>query len=134
MVFGINSFLNKKDILIFIIGLFSLIKIRVLGTFSISELLIFSLYFFSVNPFIWLKNKGMINLFLATLLWLAGVFLSDRYNGSNLIDSLKGFFNVFFLLLLIPFVYWALYDKPHRMLYFWIGNAISSLIFTSKSQ
>lgn len=128
MVFGINRFADKKDIVVFFVGLFSLIKVRVLGTFGISELLIFGLYFCYVNPFLWLKNKGVTRLFLAALLWLIGVFLSDRYNGTGMVDSLKGFFNVFFLLLLIPFVYWALYDKPRRMIYFWVGNAISALI------
>lgn len=128
MVFGINRFSDRKDIIIFIIGLLSLVKVRLLGTFGMSELLIFGLYFFTVNPFLWLKNRVVTKLFLATLLWTIGVFFSDRYNGVELVNSLKGFFNVFFLLLLIPFVYWALYDKPHRMLYFWTGNAISSLI------
>lgn len=128
MLEDLKKIFEKKNFFVFLIGLFSLIKIRVLGTFGISELLIFGLYFFYVNPFLWLKDKGVSRFFIVALLWLVGVFFSDRYNGTNMVDSLKGFFNVFFLLLLIPFVYWALYDKPHRMLYFWVGNAISGLI------
>lgn len=119
--------IDGKDFLVFIIGLFSMIKVRILGTFGLSEIFIFVLYFFVANPFIWLKHRGVTNLFLMACLWLLGVFISDRYNGTSMEDSLKGFFNVFFLIGLIPFVYWALHDNPRRMLCFWIGNAISSL-------
>lgn len=127
--FGTNNTpLSWKDILIFIIGLLSMIKVRILGTFGISELLCFGLYFCVANPFLWIKHKGVTHLFLVSFIWLVGVFISDRYNGNNINDSLKGFFNVFFLLSLIPFVYWALYDKLHRVIFFWAGNAISSLI------
>ena len=130
MVYGIDEQypLERKDILVFIIGLFSFVKVRVMGTFGISEILCFGLYLVVANPLLWMKHKGVTNFFLMTMLWLIGVFISDRYNDSNLTNSLKGLFNVVFLLGLIPFVYWALYDKPSRMIYFWIGNAISSLI------
>lgn len=127
-VFGINNgSLDRKDILIFIIGLFSLVKVRVLGTLSVSELMCFGLYFLVANPFRGLKNKRVAQFFFASLLWLLGVFISDRYNDTNTVDSLKGFFNVFLVLSLIPIVFWALYDKPHRMIYYWAGNSLSSL-------
>ena len=129
MAFGTNEkFLSKKNCVVFIIGLFSFIKIRILGTLGISEILIIGLYIGLINPFSFLENKNVVHLYGMTFLWLLGVFISDQLNGTPIIDSLKGLFNVIFLLLLIPFVYWALYDKPSRMLFFWLGTGISSLI------
>lgn len=129
MAFGTNEkFLSEKNCVVFIIGLFSFIKIRILGTLGISEILIIGLYIGLINPFSFLENKNVVHLYGMTFLWLLGVFISDQLNGTPIIDSLKGLFNVIFLLLLIPFVYWALYDKPSRMLFFWLGTGISSLI------
>lgn len=129
MAFGTNEkFLSKKNCVVFIIGLFSFIKIRILGTLGISEILIIGLYMGLINPFSFLENKNVVHLYGMTFLWLLGVFISDQLNGTPIIDSLKGLFNVIFLLLLIPFVYWALYDKPSRMLFFWLGAGISSLM------
>lgn len=130
MVYGIDKSypIERKDILIFIIGLFSNVTVRVLGTFGISEILCFVSYFVIVNPFLWKKHEGVTKFFLFALLWLVGVFLSDRYNGTNLINSLKGAFNVIFLIGLMPFVYWALYDRVSRILYFLIGAGISSVL------
>ena len=119
---------DRKDTLIFLIGLFSMIKVRFLGTFGLAEILIFGLYFFIKNPFVFLQNKNTTHFFLATCVWLIGVFISDRYNNIEFIDSLKGLFNVLFLLALIPFSYWILYEKPERSLFFWTGLAISSFL------
>ena len=118
---------GKKDLFVFIIGLLSMIKFRLLGTFALSELIIFITYLFIGFRTEFTNNKRMNYLFLFAILWCVGVFISDRFNDVNLIDSLKGSFNVVFLIILIPFVYWALEDKPQRMILFWIGNGISSV-------
>lgn len=118
---------GKKDLFVFIIGLLSMIKFRLLGTFALSELIIFITYLFIGFRTEFANNKRMNYLFLFAILWCIGVFISDRFNDVNLIDSLKGSFNVVFLIILIPFVYWALEDKPQRMILFWIGNGISSV-------
>ena len=117
----------KKDLFVFFIGLLSMIKFRLLGTFALSELIIFITYLFIGFRTEFTNNKRMNYLFLFAILWCIGVFISDRFNDVNLIDSLKGSFNVVFLIILIPFVYWALEDKPQRMILFWIGNGISSV-------
>ena len=121
------SALDRKDTLIFFIGLFSMIKVRFLGTFGISEILVFCSYFFIGLRLGLSENKRMNHIVLLALLWLIGIFIADRFNDINLIDSLKGSFNVIFIILLIPFVYWILKDKPERVILFWIGNGISSL-------
>lgn len=118
---------DRKDILVFIIGLLSMIKLRILGTFGVSELIVFISYLF-VNPFKAQENSQIRNLMYFAFLWLVGVLLSDLVNNSTLEDSLKGAFNVVFLMALIPFCYWALIDKPSRMLFFWAGVGISSIL------
>lgn len=123
--FGIP--LINKDRFIFIIGLLSMIKFRFLGTFGISELLVFSSYL-CINSQIALENKHVRKLLLFAFIWLIGVISSDIINHSTLENSLKGSFNVVFIIALIPFGYWALYDKPERMLFFWAGVAVSSIL------
>lgn len=117
----------RKDLFIFIIGLFSMIKIRLLGTFGVSELFVFVSYLF-INPFIVQKNVQIRRLITFTFIWLIGVIFSDLVNHSTLENSLKGAFNVIFIIALIPFVYWALNDKLERMLYFWAGVAVGSIL------
>lgn len=104
-----------------------MIKLRLLGTFGASELLVFASYIY-INPLFALRNKQVRQLIKFAFIWLTGVIISDLVNQTELIDSLKGAFNVIFLILLIPFCYWALYDKPERMLWFWAGVAISSIL------
>lgn len=118
---------SKKDWFVFIVGLFSMIKFRLLGTFALSELMIFTTYLFIGFRTKFTDNKRMNYLFVFAILWCIGVFISDRINDINLVDSLKGSFNVIFIIILIPFVYWALEDKPQRMILFWIGNGLSSI-------
>ena len=118
---------NTKDLFIFVIGLFSMIKFRLLGTFGVSELFVFVSYLF-INPFMVQENKQVRRLITFAFIWLIGVIISDLVNHSTLEDSLKGAFNVIFIIALIPFVYWALNDKIERMLYFWAGVAISSIL------
>ncbi len=117
---------RKKDLFVFVLGLLALVKVRFVGTFAIAELVAFAML-----PFInWSKfkeNQQTKTLFKLAFLWLVGVVVSDMYNGSSSVDSLKGAFNVVFLIALIPFAYWMLNDNPKRLLYFWGGNAISSL-------
>lgn len=125
VLFGLK--LDNKDLFVFIIGLFSMIKFRVLGTFGISELLVFASYCY-INPMFATREKQVRRLIAFAFIWLVGVLLSDFVNNSSSVDSLKGAFNVIFLIMLIPFGYWALYDKPVRMLWFWAGVAISSIL------
>lgn len=119
--------IEKKDIFIFIIGLLSLIKFRILGTFGASELIIFASYFF-IDYSIARNNKQVRQMVLFAIVWLIGVFLSNLVNNTSTEDSLKGAFNVIFLILLFPFGYWALYDKPTRIMFFWAGVGVSSIL------
>ena len=118
--------IEKKDIIVFIIGLLAMVKVRILGTFAIAEIVVFV-----TTPFIALSlyknNKNVRQLLKYGILWLVGVLIADFVNGTPIQDALKGIFNVIFLLMLIPFVYWSLYDKPQRFMFYYAGFAISSL-------
>ena len=119
--------ISRKDVFVFLVGVLSLIKVRVLGTFALAELLAM-VSLFLIPWWRCLKN-GKVRMFIKlAILWLVAVIVSDLYNGSSTVNSLKGSFNVVFLILDIPFVYWAFYDRPKRILYYWIGVGIGSLI------
>ena len=117
---------KEKNWFVFIIGLTAMIKLRILGTFAIAELIAFvSLFFIPIE--LYKENPTVNKLFKFAFLWLVGVIISDFWNDTSLEDALKGTFNVVFLIALIPFVYWALYDKPQRLMYYYAGFALSAL-------
>lgn len=118
---------NHKDIFVFLVGVLSLIKIRFFGTFAIAELVSMASLFF-IPWWNCLFNKRVRVLISLAILWLVSVLISDLVNESPSVNSLKGSFNVIFLILNIPFVYWAFYDRPKRILYYWMGVGLGSLI------
>lgn len=120
--------LDTKDKFVFVIGLFAMIKFRILGTFALSELIVFASYFFIPQIYTIKYPRKVINFILMASLWLMGVIISDLFNNTNIENSLKGSFNVVFIILAIPFVYWSLYDKPRRMLYYWLGAGLSEVL------
>lgn len=90
--------MNKN--LVFILGLFSLVEVRILGVISISEL--FLIVWFILNL---LKKQWRIDYVIITIfLWLSGVVIADFLNNTPQTNFLKGFGNV---AVLIP-VYWCL--------------------------
>lgn len=129
MVYGINDIMTterKIDVLVFVIGLLSMVKVRFMGTFALGELLVFAL-----TPFVawreFVVNKRVKHLVQLAFLWLIGVLISDFWNQTPITDCMKGAFNVVFVILLIPFVYWCLYQKTDRFLIFFVGNSLSAL-------
>lgn len=119
--------MNKKNLFVFILGLLAMIKVRFLGTFAVSELLVLMGYLYVPLTFV-RRNHFVQRLMLMGGLWLIGVICADLYNQTPMVNAIKGSFNVILLISLIPVIYWAVYDKPHRILYFLAGNAISCLI------
>lgn len=110
----------------FILGLSAAISFRVMGTFYGIEIIAFiSLFFIPWKRCFRLPSIRT----LATLgfLWLTGAIIADLYNGTPTSDSYKGWFNIIFMMLLIPFAYWLLSDNPKRFLWYYIGEAISTL-------
>lgn len=117
----------KKNILIFIIGVLSVIKIRVLGTFAVSEVL--ALCFLPFMPVAeCVRNRKLLMFVIMAFLWLVGLVIADIVNESSIENSMKGAFSIIFLIGSIPFVYWLLNDDIRRILYFWSGVAVSSVL------
>lgn len=117
---------KKKDYLTVLIGLIGGIKFRFIGTFYAGEILIY-LLLFNVG-FSYIKtNKYAWNLFKLAWLWFVSAVITDLFVDNNFIDSLKGEFNVIFFLFQFPVVYWLLYDKPERFLYYLVSIGIVSI-------
>ena len=122
------KFEDKKDRLVFLVGCFSSVYISLVGRVYIGELIIFFLYLFkpevrriSFPPFM----KKVRNLLW---IWLASAIVSDLVRGTPMVDSIKGMISILFLILLLPFVYWALHDKFERWFDFFLGSIVSSQI------
>lgn len=104
-----------------------MIKLKILGTIGVGEIVAMGILPFIPISECW-KNRYVRKFVFLLLLWLLAIVLSDAYNNSELVNFLKGFFNVVIILVLLPVVYWALYDKPERLIYFLIGAGISKII------
>lgn len=118
---------NRKDCLVFILGLFSMIKIQLLGTFGISELIMVLLLFKIKDNSFFLNPKAKL-IFSYAILWALGITLSDLYNVSTVLNSLKGLVSVILLILVLPVAYWSLADNPIRILYYILGLSLSSIL------
>lgn len=131
-------YLNKKYIS-FIIGLFTATQVRILGTLSLSEFMIFFflIYIIIVNPKAFgqiFKSKRMRTLLILCFLWICSIFFSDQINPTSLVDSLKGLGGVIPLFLGFLFFYWLFYeDLSHLGFFLWgygFSYIISLFIFT----
>lgn len=123
----INNPVVKKNVLIFIIGLLSVIKVRFLGTFAISEVVAICFLPF-VHAAESLRHRNVLILIVMGLLWLVGLVVADIVNDSSTENALKGAFSIIFLIGAVPFVYWLLHDNVKRILYFWCGVAVASIV------
>lgn len=120
------KFEGRKDRIVFLVGCFSTFYVNIVGRVYVGELLVFLLYLFrsdirsirlpspvkKVNKLLWI--------------WLISAIITDIYRNTPFVDAIKGIVSVLFLICLLPFVYWALYDKIERWFYFLIGSIISS--------
>lgn len=118
---------KKKDYFVFLCGLVGTFSLRVLGTFYIIEIIAFLSYLF-IPWTRFIENPRMRKVIRMAFLWLLGAMIADGWNHTPTIEMLKGWFNIIFFIGLMPFVYWALQDKPSRWIWYVIGNGISSLL------
>lgn len=117
---------RRKDLLTVVIGLIGGIKFRFIGTFYAGEILIY-LLLFGVG-FSYIKsNKYAWTLFKLAWVWFVSAIITDFFVENDLISSLKGEFNIVFFVLQFPVVYWLLFDKPERFLYYLIAIGIVAI-------
>lgn len=118
-------FHDRKDKIVFLVGCFSTFYVNIIGRIYIGELIIFLIYIFQTQTRISLpKNIKIISNLL--YLWLASAIISDIWNQTPFVDMIKGVTSILFLIVLLPFVYWALYDRLSRWIVFYLGTVISS--------
>lgn len=118
-------FLDKKDKIVFLVGCFATFYINLIGRVYVGELIIFLIYLFVPQARISLpKNIKIISTLL--YIWLLSAIISDLWNQTPFIDMVKGITSILFLIVLLPFVYWALYDRLSRWMVFYLGTIISS--------
>lgn len=117
---------RRKDFLTILVAIISGIKFRYLGTFYAGEIFLYiMLFFISWRPLF--NNQYASNLFKLALLWLLSAYITDIWTNNSTTNTLKGEFNIIFFLAQFPGVYWLLYDKPKRFLYFLIAVGVVSI-------
>lgn len=118
-------FNDRKDLIVFLVGCFSTFYIDFIGRIYVGELMIFLLYIIYPKTRIKLSPK-VKKLVILMLLWLVSAIITDIYRETPLLDMIKGVTSQIFLVSLVPFAYWALYDKISRWLVFYFGSVVSS--------
>lgn len=117
--------INRKDKIVFLVGCFSTFYVNIIGRVYVGELIIFLIYLFLPQARISLpKNIKIISNLL--YFWLISAIISDLWNQTPLVDMIKGMTSILFLIVLLPFAYWALYDRLSRWMVFYLGTIISS--------
>lgn len=117
--------INRKDIIVFLIGCFATFYINLVGRVYVGELIIFLLYV--IKPKTRANLPKELKVFRNLMyLWLASAIVTDIWRHTPLIDMLKGTISIMFLIALVPFVYWALYDRLSRWMVFYLGTVVSS--------
>ena len=123
-MFGLLRNLDSKDKFVLLIGLFTFVKIRLVGVISVSELLLLSMYVF--YPSIrFVENKYVKRLFIFAALWCLGSFISNIYNDSTQVNLIKGVIFILLFIAIIPPIFNLFSDKPARLLIFLIGSGVS---------
>lgn len=115
-----------KNIFAFIVGCLAFLQFRIMGTFALGEIVaLASTPFIAFGKF--RENKNARQFVYMAFVWLLGVILADIWNGTPMEDRLKGAFNVIFLISIVPFSYWLLYDNPRRWIIYYFGYTLSVL-------
>ena len=71
-------------------------------------------------------SHGVKKMWKLMLLWLISAIVTDLYRETPLLDMIKGLTSLLFLMSLVPFAYWALYDKISRIFVFYLGSVVST--------
>lgn len=126
-MFGFWRKMDGYDKLSLILGFTLVIKVRVIGVFSIAEfILMFMFIFKKISSF--KQNKYVKSLFVWAILWMVGTIISNFHNNIETLDFVKGVFFLVVLIMVIPPIYVVLKDKPERMVLFYLGNGFGQLI------
>lgn len=123
---GLNN-LDKTDKLVLLLGFLVTIKIRIVGIFSGAELILMAMLLFQKNSQ-YKKNVFVSNLRIFAILWMVGTIASNMYNHVEQMDFIKGVFFLVVLILIIPPIYKLLYEKPERIVLFFLGYGFGQIL------
>jgi len=123
----------KKKYIAFIVGLFSLTQVRLVGMFAISEFILLAtiVYILSNNPLLFraaFQNKQMNTLLCLCLFWIFSTVISDLINNTSIIDLFKGLGGSVLLFFSLIFFYWLFSQQLDLMYLFLWGVAISMVL------
>ena len=124
---GFGNGLDRIDKLVLLLGFLVTIKVRIVGMFSVAELLLLFLVFFN-NCRSYRQNKYVRRLHKLAIIWVIGTAISNYYNDIDQIDFIKGIFFLIVLILIIPPIYELIYEKPERLVLFFLGYGFGRLL------
>ena len=111
--------IDKKTILVILIGFLSGFYVRVVGVLCVAELiaLLIAAYVVLTNKISFTKNKQFKNIIILNILAFVGTIISGVVNGSSFIDITKWLFTIFLFVVDLIAVFWLLSDKVTRIIY-----------------
>lgn len=118
--------LDKTDKLVLFLGIMVTFKIRIIGMFSIAELILMAMFVFQNNSY-YKSNQYVKKLWGLAILWMVGTIISNAYNHIEQLDFIKGVFFLVVLVIIIPPIYKLLYLKPERIVLFFLGYGFGYL-------
>jgi len=119
--------IDKTDKLVLLLGFLVTIKIRIVGMFSGAELILMAMLVFKNNNQ-YKSNPYVTKLWWLAILWMVGTIASNIYNHVDQLDFVKGVFFLVVLILIIPPIYSLLYDKPERLVLFFLGYGFGQVL------
>lgn len=122
--------IDKKTILVILIGFLSGFYVRVVGVLCVAELisLLIAAYVVLTNKISFTKNKQFKNIIILCILAFVGTIISGIVNSSSFIDIMKWLFTIFLFVVDIIAVFWLLSDKVTRIIYYLFFSMISVLL------
>lgn len=126
-MFVFLSKLDKLDKIVLLIGFLVTIKIRIIGIFSAAEIILISMFVLRFNGNLKL-NVYVKRLWWFAVAWLAGAIVSNIYNDVNRLEFIKGVFFLIILIVIIPPIYRLLFDKPERLVLFFLGYGFGQIL------
>jgi O-antigen ligase len=123
-----NLKLQKRQMLAFVFGLGATFTVRIIGIFALSDFIAIAFFPLLISKKDLFIDKNFRKVIVLLLLWMLATPISDIYNQTSWIDSLKGFFSLVPFLACLIFTYWLL-NKDFRLInpFLW-GYSISFVL------
>jgi len=120
---------DRKNLLLFLAGCFSMTQINIIGYIGISEL-----FFYAIAPLLFFKNKlllkkhGVMPVLYLALFWLASAVLTDFMRGTPFLFAIKGVAAIYSILAAVICLHELLYSNLLGFKWLLFGFACSLII------